>query len=78
MAHARRHRKPTPTERQVLYDHHQPPESRRARLSVLGADWNPVVTDDWAKFVPVTEAKRDLFETYFGGPTDELFGPKVQ
>lgn len=36
-----------------------------------------IVTDDWPKRVPVTEAEIDLFEAWFGDIFDELFGPSA-
>jgi hypothetical protein len=33
------------------------------------------VVDDWPVRVPVTDAEIDVFEAWFGGLFDELFGP---
>jgi len=32
------------------------------------------VTDDWPERVPITDAELDVFEAWFGGLFDELFG----
>lgn len=37
------------------------------------SDW--IVTDDWPKRVPVTEAEIEVFEAWFGDLFDEMFGP---
>jgi len=34
-----------------------------------------IVTDDWPKPIPVTEAEIDVFEAWFGDLFDEMFGP---
>ena len=46
------------------------PSRRRAKRKRM--TWK--VTDDWPKDVPVTEAEIDVFEAWFGGLFDELFG----
>jgi hypothetical protein len=33
-----------------------------------------IVMDDWPEIVPVTEAELQVFEAYFGGFLDEIFG----
>ena len=33
-----------------------------------------IVIDDWPEIVPVTEAELRVFEAYFGGFLDEIFG----
>jgi len=33
-----------------------------------------IVVDDWPEIVPVTEAELQVFEAYFGGFLDEIFG----
>ena len=33
-----------------------------------------IVVDDWPEIVPVTEAELQVFEAYFGGVLDEIFG----
>lgn len=33
-----------------------------------------IVVDDWPDIVPVTEAELQVFEAYFGGFLDEIFG----
>ncbi len=33
-----------------------------------------IVMDDWPEIVPVTEAELRVFEAYFGGFLDEIFG----
>jgi hypothetical protein len=34
-----------------------------------------IVTDDWPRRVPVTDAEVDVFEAWFGDIFDEMFGP---
>jgi hypothetical protein len=46
------------------------PARRRAKRDSI--TW--MVTDDWPKDVPVTEAEADVFEAWFGDLFDELFG----
>jgi hypothetical protein len=33
-----------------------------------------IIIDDWPEIVPVTEAELRVFEAYFGGFLDEIFG----
>ena len=56
-----------------LYDYTAAP----ARLDRRPAKRDSItwtVTDDWPEDVPVTEAEIDVFEAWFGGLFDELFG----
>jgi hypothetical protein len=49
----------------------------RPRVSLRRAKRTSVtwtVTDDWSEDVPVTEAEIAVFEAWFGGLFDELFG----
>jgi hypothetical protein len=62
-----------------LYDYGLPPPPVRAdrrgpQTENELADW--IVTDDWPKHIPVSEAEVDLFERWFGDVFDELFGTK--
>ena len=56
-----------------LYDYKaalvRPGRRQAKRASVA---WT--VTDDWPEDVQVTEAEIDVFEAWFGGLFDELFG----
>ena len=62
-----------------LYDYGlSPPSVRSARRDGGAGDdlRNWIVTDDWPKHIPVSEAEVDLFERWFGDFFDELFGTK--
>jgi hypothetical protein len=56
-----------------LYDYAAAP-ARPDRRREKRASVTLVVTDDWPKDVPVTEAEIDVFEAWFGDLFDELFG----
>ena len=47
-------------------DNPRPIESERARI---------LVTDDWPKVLPITEAELRVIEAHFAEVLDELFGP---
>jgi hypothetical protein len=56
-----------------LYDYARAPaRPGRRRAKHDSTTWS--VSDDWPKDVPVTEAEIDVFEAWFGGLFDELFG----
>jgi hypothetical protein len=48
-----------------------PPLGRPPRCAVEA--WT--VTDDWPRWVPVTDAEVDVCEAWFGDLFDEIFGP---
>jgi len=51
---------------------------RRKRLvsaAPIARDPELIVTDDWPETVPIAEAELRVFEAYFGGFLDEIFGP---
>ena len=56
-----------------LYDHARAP-ARLGRRRAKHASVTWTMTDDWPEDVPVTEAKIDVFEAWFGELFDELFG----
>lgn len=62
----------------TTYGRPPPPARRGPRDSEPPQDDLPdwTVTDDWPECIPVTEAKVDLFERWFGDLFDELFGPR--
>lgn len=59
-----------------LYDYCRMPEPKPRGRPVADdlSDWR--VTDDWPEDVPVTPEEVDVFEAWFGGILEELFGPE--
>lgn len=65
----------------------RPPTASEQLEALLGEPWpfagrpskyDPstwVVTDDWPKRVPVSQAEVDIFEAWFGDLFDAMFGP---
>jgi hypothetical protein len=51
-------------------DRREQPGSARPKAQ----DPELAVMDDWPEIVPVTEAELRVFEAYFGGFLDEIFG----
>ncbi|WP_342708835.1 hypothetical protein AAFG13_28035 [Bradyrhizobium sp. B124] len=74
MASSQESRRPhAPASLDDLYDYAAAPsrpDRRRAKRD--STTW--IVTDNWPKDVPVTEAEIDVFEAWFGNLFDELFG----
>jgi hypothetical protein len=70
---SRQRRSPIDAPPDDLYDYARAPvrpgrgRAKRDRTTLT-------VTDDWPEDVPVTEAEIDVFEAWFGGLFDELFG----
>lgn len=61
-----------------LYDYAEPPPAKpRGSAGAKDdlSDWR--VVDDWPEHVPVTPEEVDVFERWFGGLLDEMFGPKA-
>jgi hypothetical protein len=70
---SRRRRLPTGTPLDDLYDYARAP-ARPGRRRANRASVTLTVTDNWPEDVPVTEAEIAVFEAWFGGLFDELFG----
>ena len=72
---------PPPDDTLDLFDYARIPVAsrrRRSRRLAPGSpaeQWTPVITDDWAEHIDVSDVEIDVFEAQFGGVLDDLFNP---
>ncbi|MEM9013009.1 MAG: hypothetical protein AAGE18_17435 [Pseudomonadota bacterium] len=77
MPYRNRHSSPPDRSSRIdLYDYAKLPDPKPRGRPIADdlSDWR--VVDDWPDDVPVTPEEVDVFERWFGGLLDEMFGPE--